>query len=190
MECASSETLNLLTEPALTRLRASHPCVVLPQIVNRADVVFVHVSIGRELLLKPGLNIIGGVQPRGVNEVIAGDMPDTLAILDVPDIPDMLDMGDGVTAAPFACEEVDVEVIVISLAIVLIIMSDMAVVDLHPIPDILAWELGLSPRPAPAWRMYWGRHCTRPSPFASMLSTQFGNAPVSKYCAYIVSERL
>jgi hypothetical protein len=30
------------------------------------------------------------------------------------------------------------------------------------------------PRPGPASRIYSGRHSTLPSPFASMLSTQFG----------------
>lgn len=59
--------------------------MLLPGIVNKADVVFVHVSGGRELLLKPGLNIMGGVQPRGDNEVIADDMLDMLLAMGIVD---------------------------------------------------------------------------------------------------------
>lgn len=33
--------------------------------VKKSDVVFVQVSSGSELALKPGLNIMGGLQPRG-----------------------------------------------------------------------------------------------------------------------------
>ena len=73
----------MLTEPALTRLRASHPCVLLAGIVNNSDVVFVQNSGGRELILNPGLNIIGGMQPRGVNEFIPGGIPDIVDVLDI-----------------------------------------------------------------------------------------------------------
>lgn len=105
MECASSDTPSLLTEPALTRLRESHPWVLLPGIFNKADVVFLHVSGGRELLLKPGLNIMGGVQPRGDNDVIADDMLDML-----------LSMGivDEATVIPSDSDEVDAGAIVMS----------------------------------------------------------------------------
>jgi len=48
------------------------------------------------------------------------------------------------------------------------------------IPDIPDIPVS-SPRPTPAWRMDSGRHSTFPRPFARMLSTQNGNAPVSKY---------
>jgi len=68
----------------------------LAGIVKSADVVFVQVPRGRELLLKPGLNIIGGVQPRGLSEVIdcdVPDMPNIPDILDMLDMPDMPDMG-------------------------------------------------------------------------------------------------
>lgn len=52
------------------------------------------VSRGKELLLKPGLNIIGGVQPRGLSEVIDCDVPDMPDMPDIPDILDILDMLD------------------------------------------------------------------------------------------------
>lgn len=79
--------------------------MLLPGIVSKADVVFVHVSGGRELLLKPGLNIMGGVQPRGDNEVIADDMLDML-----------LGMGivDEATVIPSDGDEVDTGAIVMS----------------------------------------------------------------------------
>lgn len=50
------------------------------------------------------------------------------------------------------------------------------------IPDISGIPIS-SPRPTPAWRMDSGRHCTLPYPFARMLSTQNGKAPVLKYWA-------
>lgn len=79
--------------------------MLLAGIVSKADVVFVHVSGGRELLLKPGLNIMGGVQPRGDNEVIADDMFDML---------DMLDMGIVDEVRVISFDEVDVGAIVMS----------------------------------------------------------------------------
>jgi hypothetical protein len=77
----------------------------LPGIFNKADVVFLYVSGGRELLLKPGLNIMGGVQPRGDNDVIANDMLDML-----------LSMGivDEATVIPSDSDEVDAGAIVMS----------------------------------------------------------------------------
>ncbi len=61
-----------------------------------------HVSGGRELLLKPGFNIMGGVQPRGDSEVIADDMFD------------MLDMGIVDEVRVSSLDEVDVGAIVMS----------------------------------------------------------------------------
>jgi len=55
----------------------------LAGIVNNSDVVLVHDSGGRELILNPGLNIIGGMQPRGDNESIPGDIPDIVDILGI-----------------------------------------------------------------------------------------------------------
>lgn len=78
--------------------------MLFPGIVNKADVVFVHVSGGRELLLKPGLNIIGGVHPRGDNEVIAGDI---LVMLDISIV-------DEESVASFEVDEVGVGAIVMA----------------------------------------------------------------------------
>lgn len=74
MGCPPMENRNALTAPELTRLRASQPWVLLAEIVSRGDVVLVQVSGGRELALKPGLNIMGFEQPRGLREAIPGDM--------------------------------------------------------------------------------------------------------------------
>lgn len=41
--------------------------------------MFVQVSGGKELMLKPGLNIIGGLQPRGPKDML--DMPDMDIVL-------------------------------------------------------------------------------------------------------------
>jgi len=51
MECPSSETLSLLTEPALTRFRASQPRVAFAVTVNKGVVVLLQASGGRELAL-------------------------------------------------------------------------------------------------------------------------------------------
>ena len=39
---------------------------------NKGEVVLVHFSGGSEDMLKPGLNIMGGMQPRGPRESIPG----------------------------------------------------------------------------------------------------------------------
>ena len=66
-------------------------------IVRRDEVVLEQVLIGRELILYPDLNIIGGVQPFGervvgigIEEVMLLDMPDMLDMLDMSDIPDIV----------------------------------------------------------------------------------------------------
>lgn len=108
-------------------------------IVKSSEVVLVHDSGGRELMLKPGLNIIGGVQPRGVNEVIAGDMfgilvaVDIVGMLESPDMLDM-DMAAAVTLAASEGDEVEVGVVATSEAI----------------EPIAIPGLGLNPRPVPA----------------------------------------
>jgi hypothetical protein len=123
--------------------------------VKSSEVVLVHDSGGRELLLKPGLNIIGGVQPRGVSEVIADGMLgilialDTMEILESPDILGMV-MVDAVTFAAFEGDEVEVGVITMSRAIEPTAMPESAERDLVCIPDVLIRGLGLSPRPVPA----------------------------------------
>ncbi|THC91827.1 hypothetical protein EYZ11_008720 [Aspergillus tanneri] len=48
--------------------------------VSKGEDVLVQVSGGRESTLKPCLNIIGGIQPRGLNEIIDGDIPDIVIV--------------------------------------------------------------------------------------------------------------
>jgi len=72
--------------------------------VNNPDVVFEQVGVGSEVMLKPGLNIIGGVHPFGFKGPIAcmldvgfaddmGGMPDIEDIFIVDDDSDaILDM--------------------------------------------------------------------------------------------------
>lgn len=128
--------------------------MLLAGIVSTADVVFVHVSGGRELLLKPGLNIMGGVQPRGDNEVIADDMFDMFGMLD------MLDMGIVDEVRVISFDEVDVGAIVMSGAMDIVTMLDPSMRDLLAIPDMLiegefvgVLSIDPRPRPVPAWRI-------------------------------------
>lgn len=116
MECASSDTANLLTAPELTRLTASHPCVQFAGIVNKEDVVFAHVAGGSELTLKPGLNIIGGVQPRAFSEPIpcAPDIEPMLEIDAILDSGAILDMGE-VEVICIELSVVDISITVISV---------------------------------------------------------------------------
>lgn len=203
----------MLTDPAFTRFRASQPCVELAEMVNNSEVVFVQVSGGRELLLKPGLNIDGGVQPRGLSDVLGSDMPDMpdmpdmldmpdiLDILDIPDILDMPDIGaiDRETADVIREDATAAEVLDVSAKVVVGIDMSIAMLESpaairFDIPDIVIEPMFIevpptvvddesSPSIGPALRMWSGRHWTLPRPLASRLSTQFGNAPVSKYCA-------
>ena len=207
MECASSDTPSLLTAPELTRLRANHPCVVFAGIIKSGDVVLVQDSGGRELALKPGLNIIGGVQPRGLSVPIA-PTPDIEAMLDEGIVLDMaiesillddilainIDI-DVDVAVPDTEPMLDVATILEVDAILDIscIATETDVLEalmsiLFLIPDILEEETGpgivedplpctdeaFDPKAVPAWRIYSGRHSTRPNPLARRLSTQNG----------------
>ena len=183
MECASSDTPSLLTAPELTRLRANHPCVVFAGIIRSGDVVLAQVSCGRELTLKPGLNIIGGVQPCGLGVLIA-PITDIEAMLDDDgvlsmDIESMLDPDDilgidleavlkidatsdmegmlEVAAIAETDDILDISIIAIPPDVLEPLMSI-----LFPIPDILKEETRLviedtlpawGTRAVPAWRM-------------------------------------
>ena len=62
--------------------------------VSRSDDVFVQVDGGRELMSYPGLNIIGGVQPRGSSAVMPPNMLDTLDPVDMGGMVDPEDIDD------------------------------------------------------------------------------------------------
>lgn len=68
--------------------------------------MFAHVSGGSELTLKPALNIIGGMQPRGVSEPIPcvldiDAMLDIGAILDIMGEVEVICIGATVVDIPF-----------------------------------------------------------------------------------------
>lgn len=235
--------------------------------MNKGDVVFEQVAGGSEVMLKPGLNIIGGVHPFGFKGPIAcmldigfaddmGGMldpegtfdvaDDSDAILDIvstvaiglvavetllsgmePVIGPFIDIGDmeiiedvdsglllsGMETAiawlidmggiedsglgdlriivpaeePLIGLFVDVSGVALAIDIFgsfidipcIAAVDDILVLPVT-IPDIPGIPIS-SPRPTPAWRMDSGRHSTFPYPFARILSTQNGNAPVLKY---------
>lgn len=174
MECASSDTASLLTAPELTRLSASHPWVLFAGIVKREDVVFAHVAGEGGLILKPGLDIIGGVQPRAFREPIPcvldiDSMFDIDAMLDIGvmlDIGAMLDIGVMLDIGEVEVICIESSVIDVSFVVISATMLDPPISILFFIPVILIGEVSLgicedplpvedgdsSPRSVSAWR--------------------------------------
>ena len=122
--------------------------------VSRSDDVLVQVDGGRELMSYPGLNIIGGVQPRASSAVMPPNMLDTL---------DPVDMGGMVDPEDNDDEEAMFTIRVFVVAA----MLEPVIACLFAIPDVGIAEsvvVGLtlvevsSPNAGPAWRMYSGRH--------------------------------
>jgi len=162
MECASSDTASLLTAPELTRLSASHPWVLFAGIVKREDVVFAHVAGEGGLILKPGLDIIGGVQPRAFREPI----PCVLDIDSMFDIDAMLDIGVMLDIGEVEVICIESSVIDVSFVVISATMLDPPISILFFIPVILIGEVSLgicedslpvedgdsSPRSVSAWR--------------------------------------
>lgn len=144
------------------------------------------VSGGSDDILNPGLNSIGGMQPRGLRESIPGISGECDGEAGWPiDIAD-----DGWVLS----ELIDICMVMscISLRSMLGMpgMSDIdgisgMVVDC---PSVVVGSSGSIPSPGPDSRMLSGRHCTLPWPLAKMLSTHDGKAPVSRYRANITSE--
>lgn len=125
------------------------------------DVVFAQVDGGRELRLYPGLNIIGGMQPRGSSALMP---PDILDVLDSLDIGGMVDIDDA------GIEEVGIDDIGIEeviLVFVLVVMPEAGIPCLLTIDPMAIDELiefgdppgdASRPNPGPAWSKYSGRH--------------------------------
>lgn len=136
--------------------------MAFPVTVVNGDVVFVHVSGGKRLSLKPGLNIIGGVQPRGVREVSIADIAD---IADILELVICSDNDDAAILVMLDCDSMLAMLIVaLSLAIDIevaaaAIMVDKEVIAVVMLAMCLAFipaiviGAGLSPRPVPASRM-------------------------------------
>lgn len=156
--------------------------------VNNGEVVFLQVSGGSEDILKPGLNIIGGMQPRGLREFIPG----ISGISDeVGEVEWSIDM---VEDDPDVAELMGVSM-VMSCTSLRFIMSMPGMLDMSDILDVAvdrpgtaAEFVGSIPSPGPASRTLWGRHWTLPLPLAKILSTQAGKAPVLRYRANTTSE--
>jgi len=158
--------------------------------VNNDEVVLVQVSGGREEMLKPGLNIIGGIQPRGPRESIPG-------IPGIPGIPEEVGTEwsiDMVEDDRTAAELIGVSMVMLCISCRLTI-SMPGMLDISGISDLVVDCLGAAvgsvgsmPSPGPASRTLWGRQSTLPIPLAKTVSTQDGKAPVSKYRANTTSE--
>jgi hypothetical protein len=155
---------------------------------NRSEVVSVHVSGGSEDESNPGLNIIGGVQPRGLRESIPGisGIPDGSTevewfidmVEDGPDVSELIgeSMGMSCISRSFSMSVLNISGICG--------ISDMVADG----SDAVVMLPGSIPRSGPHSRMLSGRHCTLPLPLAKILSTQDGKAPVSIYRANMTSE--
>jgi len=151
-------------------------------------VVLLHVSCGRELALKPGLNIIGMLQPLGPS-VEMSDMPDMVVMsgLDVP-------VGDAVLVSVGMESDIDIElcsdllrmlidesmeikavVVDVGIGMSLFEVSDMDGIDIvESIGTESCGSFATSdciPSPGPACSTFWGRHRTLPCPLARRLST-------------------
>ena len=81
------------TDPAFTRFKANHPSVSFAWMVYSGAVVFEQLSGGSEDILYPGLNIMGGAQPRGLKDVGMGI---ALAIWPIEDAPIAIEVAVGV----------------------------------------------------------------------------------------------
>lgn len=146
--------------------------------VSKGEVVLVQVSAGSADISNPGLNIIGGIQPRGLRLPIPGmsGIVDDAAgwFTDVE--------GAAGFVSELACPSIDVSCICLWSSICGAIAMDVD----RPAAEVRVADS--TPRPGPDSRMASGRHCTLPWPLARMLSTHDGNAPVLLYRENMASE--
>lgn len=117
-----------------------------------------------ESIVRPFINILGinGAGSRDLRIIVPDEEPLIGSFADISGIALVIDIFESFVDIPG------------------IAGVDNVVVLLVTIPDIPELPVS-SPRPTPACRMDSGRHSTFPRPFARILSTQNGNAPVSKY---------
>lgn len=151
--------------------------------------MLVQVSGGSEDMLNPGLNIMGGMQPRGPRE-------------SMPDIPDECDVAAGLSIDivddGWDSSELIEGPMVMSCISLRFNMSMLGMSDISDIDGMSGMAVDCStvvldcsgsiPSPGPDSRMLSGKHSTLPWPLAKMLSTHDGNAPVFRYLANITSE--
>ncbi|KAI7970969.1 hypothetical protein EIK77_008803 [Talaromyces pinophilus] len=129
-------------DPELTRLRASHPWVVLAGIVNSGLVVLVQASGGKLLALNPGRKFITGVHPRGVR-----------GTFDMEDIINGVAVEEGIDAIVVSeVIEDDIEVSIdMSRAIMLPIVMELEVgILVDPVILMELFPSEPSPNPVPA----------------------------------------
>jgi hypothetical protein len=204
----SNETVNLVVEPALTRLRASQPEEKFAGIVSKGAMVSVQVSGGRSLALKPGLNIVGGVQPRGPRDMFMLDISIIclfccrvgcaveLGAADmVIDITSVVDDSSAISsikamsidAADDAVDNstvpeggINIDILPSGAIDIGTVSEDAFDVDVES-KDSMDIEIESSDpkhKSGPQSKIACGKHCTLPKPLASRLFTQCGYTPV------------
>lgn len=204
-----------MVEPAFTRLRASQPEVKFAGIVSKGAMVLVQVSGGRSLALKPGLNIVGGVQPRGPRGMSMLDMSITcllccrigcaveLGSADIiVDILSVVNDSSVIKAMSIDAAEDDLDNSAVSEGGVNTDILSSGAFDIGTVSenaidvdvvseDAMDIELESSDpkhKLGPQSRTACGKHCTLPKPLASRLFTHCGNTPVRLYSRKTVSE--
>ena len=154
---------------------------------SNGELVLVQVSGGNEDMLKPGLNIIGGMQPRGPRAPIFG-IPGDSDIVGIAEWASTDFEGNSLRTllmdvAIMSCMSLPFKTFILCIPDICGI-SDAADRDTEAVTGLS----GSIPSPAPAFSTSSGRHLTLPRPLASILSTQDGNAPVLMYRAKMTSE--
>ncbi|KAK5018164.1 hypothetical protein LTR60_001617, partial [Cryomyces antarcticus] len=148
--------------------------------VNTGEVVFTQSLGAIELALNPGLNIVGGVHPRGLKGAIDDDVSDITDMMDMADEEimlaiDMADTGiidDGVVSAE---EEAPTDIDAMDVFITVVAWAVLSTITVSPVDTrfamvaivirLLATDVfvipsrgELSPSPIPACRIDSGRH--------------------------------
>lgn len=155
---------------------------------NKGDVVLVQDSGGSDDILNPGLNIMGGMQPRGFREPIPGisGIPD-----DAGEVEWSIDMvEDGRDVAELIGDSMGMSCISRRFNMSMLGISDICGISemVADAPGAVVMFAGSIPSPGPDSRTLSGRHCTLPWPLAKILSTHDGKAPVLIYRANTTSE--
>lgn len=146
------------------------------------------VSGGSDDILNPGLNIMGGIQPRGLKESIPGisGIPE-----DAGEVEWSIDMvADGRDVTGFTGDSMGMSCISRPFNMSMLGISDICCISevVADVPSAVVVFFGSIPSPGPDSRALFGRHCTFPWPLAKILSTHDGKAPVFIYRANTTSE--
>lgn len=197
-----------MVEPAFTRLRASQPEVEFAGIVSKGAAVSVQVSRGRSLESKPGLNIVGGIQPRGPRDISVLDIfiiclfrcrigcavgvDGADIVIDISSVADALSVMEPIDVISIDAPEDALDDSAVSGGDMDIGAESEDAIDIDVVSeDSMDIELESSDpkhKFGPQSRTACGKHCTLPMPLASRLSTQCGNTPVRLYSRKTISE--